>query len=103
MLDNDMLNTTASSTTSIPSKGVTTTMDTESMESAQGFLFMVQRLPDWITIDILWKVSTILLLLLNLKVFPFVYHLRILNGVRFCFDHNGQKSPFNLSIFFNHL
>lgn len=78
-------------------------MDTESMESAQGFLFMVQRLPDWITIDILWKVSTILLLLLNLKVFPFVYHLRILNGVRFLLRSQRPKEPIQLEHIFQPL
>ncbi|KAK5218776.1 hypothetical protein LTR72_008716 [Exophiala xenobiotica] len=36
-----------------------------------------------LTWNTFWKLSTVILVLLNFKAFPFVYHLRILNGLRF--------------------
>ncbi len=36
-----------------------------------------------LTWNTFWKLSTLILVLLNFKVFPFIYHLRILNGLRF--------------------
>ncbi|KIX09014.1 uncharacterized protein Z518_00092 [Rhinocladiella mackenziei CBS 650.93] len=41
--------------------------------------------------DNAWKLSTLTLLLLNLKVFPFVYHLRLLNGLRFVLRSQRPK------------
>lgn len=38
-----------------------------------------------------WKLSTLVLILLNIKVFPFVYHLRILNGLRFVLRSQRPK------------
>ncbi|KAI1621934.1 hypothetical protein EDD37DRAFT_683827 [Exophiala viscosa] len=44
-----------------------------------------------ITFNNFWKLSTLVLLLINIKVFPFVYHLRILNGLRFVLRSQRPK------------
>lgn len=52
---------------------------------------MLQFTDVWLTADTVWKASIIVFLLLNLKMFPFIYHLRILNGVRFLLQ--SQRPP----------
>ncbi|EXJ59490.1 uncharacterized protein A1O5_12115 [Cladophialophora psammophila CBS 110553] len=44
-----------------------------------------------VTWDNFWKLSALTLILVNLKVFPFIYHLRILNAVRFVLRSQRPK------------
>ena len=89
-----MLNATTSSLfEQLPALSATPgfpTLSTISFES-ETFVFAWQLILSLINFSNAWKVLLILHITANFKVFPFIYHLRILNGVRFVLRSQRPK------------